>query len=392
MKTEVAIVGGGPVGCFLAKLLAEKNIEVMVIEEHAEIGNPACCAGIVGIDGLKELSIKPGDWVLGRLSRTKIYPPAGSPVEIGRGRNEAYIIDRAEFDRSLAREAARAGARFLMKSKCIGVKAGKNPKIRLAGGASGEISASLVVGADGPASTVWRCIEAGKKLSHVNCAQMEVFGEIQKGVAEIYLGKRFFPGFFGWGIKAGKTCRIGLGCVAGNPMQLLQKFVETHPAGKKFISNKESSFSSGPIPPPFSRKMHAEGIILVGDSAGHVKPLTGGGIYLGLSSAKIAADVISSCEWRGVPKEYASRVRKRFGMEAELGRMVAKLLHQLSDNEISNLVKILGSDEILQILKRDFDFDHHGKMIRGLLAVAPSLLRKIGAKAALKSLATFVRG
>ncbi|MEM2192242.1 MAG: NAD(P)/FAD-dependent oxidoreductase [Candidatus Hadarchaeales archaeon] len=392
MKTDVVIVGGGPAGCFLAKLLSENEIDVIVVEEHAEIGNPVCCAGIVGINGLKEIGIRPGRWVLGKLRRAKIYPPSGAPVEIGKKEPVAYVIDRAELDRTLAMEAARAGARFLLKTRCTAVKSGQPPQIKVTGEISGKISASLVVGADGPASVVWRSIETGKPASYVNCAQVEISGHLPKDVAEIYLGRRFFSGFFGWGVKAGKMCRVGLGCSEGNPANLLSEFLKTHPAAMKFLPTKETHFCAGAIPPPFLRKISGNGVMLVGDAAGQVKPLTGGGIYLGLSSAKIAADVISRSKWRNAPKEYNSAVMKKFSRGIELERRAATIMKRVSDEEISAVVKILEEKEIREICEERFDFDKHGELIKALLPKVPALLRRVGATSLLKNLITFLRG
>ncbi|MFN4133894.1 MAG: hypothetical protein ACK4GQ_05975, partial [Candidatus Hadarchaeales archaeon] len=314
------------------------------------------------------------------------------PVKIEKKKAVAYVIDRAEFDRALAREAAIAGARFLLKTRCTAVKGGQRPEIRVAGETSEKISASLVVGADGPASVVWRSIERKNAGAYVNCAQVEIFGRLPGDVAEIYLGRRFFPGFFGWGVKAGRTCRVGLGCAEGNPVNLLREFLENHAAAQKFIPTKEAHYCVGAIPPPFSRKMHAEGVILVGDAAGQIKPLTGGGLYLGLSSAKIAAEVISRREWRSAPRDYSSSVLKRFGKEVELGRRAAAIMKKLSDEEISAVVRILEDNEIKANCERSFDFDRHGEFIKAVLPKMPALLKRIGARSLLKNLLTFLKG
>ncbi len=192
------MVGGGPAGCFVSEMLAKHGFEVAIIEEHAEVGNPACCAGVVGVDGLRELKIKPGKWVLGKLRRAVFYPPSSEPVEITRGKVEAFVIDRAAFDRELARKAANAGATLLLRTRCVGLKLGREPVVKLKGGSETEVGARLVIGADGPASIVAR--EAGllKNARYLKCAQLETIAEVRADTTELYFGSSFAPGFFAW--------------------------------------------------------------------------------------------------------------------------------------------------------------------------------------------------
>jgi len=89
LQADVVVVGGGPAGCFVGEALAKQGFEVVIVEEHGEVGNPTCCAGIVGTGGFRELKIKPRKWVLGKLRRAVFYPPSNRPVEISRGKVEA---------------------------------------------------------------------------------------------------------------------------------------------------------------------------------------------------------------------------------------------------------------------------------------------------------------
>jgi len=393
MRVDVAVVGGGPVGSFVGGLLAKQGFDVVVIEEHGEVGNPACCAGIVGAKGLEELEIRPGEWVAGRLRRAMLYPPSGEPIELGRGRVEAFVVDRAEFDRSIAREAVRAGVTFFFKSRCTDLRLDGDPVLKLAGLHSGELRARLVIGADGPSSLVARKTGIPEPARFLKCAQAEVIGEAKEDMAEIYLGHSVAPGFFGWLIKAGDVCRVGLGTAEKSPRYLLYRMLEKHPVVSKKVERKKVlSMCVDLIPEPGSRRMHADRVLLVGDAAGHIKPLTGGGLYVGLSCAKIASEVAARA-LEETPDEktlqvYDQMVRKEFGLEFDVGIRIRKVFEQMSDEDIISVLDILRKEKMRKFIFDHFDFDHHSGLIRALAVELPEVLGDLGIRKTLKYIGT----
>jgi len=389
---DVIIVGGGPAGCFAGKLLAERGFDVAIIEEHAEVGHPVCCAGIVGVGGLEELEIKPGKWVLNELRGAIFHPPSGKPFTVTRGKVEALVVDRASFDRELAIGAVKAGATLLMKTRCVGVKLGYGPSVKVDGpNGESEIQGRLVIGADGPNSLVAR--EAGllKAARYINCAQADILADVDPNTTELYLGNDFAPGFFAWMVPAGDVCRVGLGASEGQPTKNLFNFIGKHPtASKKMRGEKFLNLTAGLIPEPLTRKIYSDHVMLVGDAAGHVKPLTGGGIYLGLSCARLAVNVAASA-LEGEPtakalQGYEIAVKKKFGREFELGMQVRNLFKKLPDDAIDSILELLARPDVQALVLEHADFDHHDALIRALLKKGPSLLRSIGLRKFLKYL------
>ena len=389
---DIVIVGGGPAGCFAGKLLAERGFDVAIIEEHAEIGHPVCCAGIVGVGGLKELGIKPGKWVLNELKGAIFHPPLGNPLTITRNKVEALVIDRASFDRKLAICAAKAGATFLMKTRCTDIKLGHEPSVKVEGtNGKSEIHGRLIIGADGPNSLVARRAGLLRAARHINCAQVEALADVDSNTAELYLSRAFAPGFFAWMVPAGDVCRVGLGASEGLPARSLLNFIENHPTASKKIRGKNLlHLTAGLIPEPLTRKIYSNHIMLVGDAAGHVKPLTGGGIYLGLSCARLAVDV-ATIALEGEPtakalQSYEIAVRKKFGHEIELGLRARNLFKKLPDDTLDSIFELFTKPKVQALMLRHADFDHHDALIRGLLKSGPSLLRSLGLRKSLRHL------
>jgi len=111
-KTDVVVVGAGPAGLLSAREIAGRDIKVKVIEEHQTIGEPNHCAGILSVEGLDRLGVKPSsDFVQHEITGGRIYSPGGEAIEIPGGRTRAYIVDRAAFDRHLAEVRRRRGPR-----------------------------------------------------------------------------------------------------------------------------------------------------------------------------------------------------------------------------------------------------------------------------------------
>ncbi len=384
MEVDVAVVGAGPAGCFIGKELAERGLKVAIVEEHAEVGTPVCCTGIVGVGGLKELDIKPGRWVLGELKGAEIYSPSNRAIRMVKPRAEAYAIDRAGFDRSLAEAAARAGASLMLSSKCVDLHLGDGARIKTSGG--GELNARIVVGADGPTSMVARKAGLLESSKYIKCAQVETAADASDGIAEVYFSRAFAPGFFGWLVKAGDVCRVGIGATEGNPVQLLKSFMAKHPIVSGKVKGKALASCAGLIPLRVPR-IRAGPVILVGDAAGQVKPLTGGGIYFGLSCARFAADAVASAVESGDMKkldDYERAVASKFGMEFELGLRVRRLFEEMPDEDLDLFFELLARDDMRDLVLENFYFDRHERLVRVLMSKAPEILGSIGIRRALK--------
>src|SRR5512147_1149094 len=111
---DAIVVGGGPAGSFCAFELAKRNIEVTVLEEHKEIGEPSHCAGHISIRSLRRLGLYPlpDGIVENTFSAANFYSPYGSKFSVHLNQPVTCALNRARFDKHLGEEAEAAGARF----------------------------------------------------------------------------------------------------------------------------------------------------------------------------------------------------------------------------------------------------------------------------------------
>src|SRR2546426_11150099 len=110
-SADVLVVGGGPGGLFVAERLARAGVRTIVCEEHASIGDPVHCTGILAAESFDEFDL-PRAAVLNTLSAARFVSPSGITVDYETPAPLATVIDRGVFDRLLAERAEAAGVQI----------------------------------------------------------------------------------------------------------------------------------------------------------------------------------------------------------------------------------------------------------------------------------------
>ena len=106
---QVLIVGAGPVGSRIATELALRDISVLLVEEHSEIGRPFQCAGLVNPSSMDRVGLT--ESILQNIDGAKIHSPSGIMVQVGtEGTVRTHVVCRKRFDQGVTRQAQEAGA------------------------------------------------------------------------------------------------------------------------------------------------------------------------------------------------------------------------------------------------------------------------------------------
>ena len=377
---DLTIVGGGPAGSRLAILLSKER-EIAVIEEHARSGTPLQCAGLVSprtIDSVtrKSVLIEAKDFIL--------HSPSGSKIELHAKEPKGAIIDRSLFDLSLAERAADLGAEFNYGTRATEV-AVTNEKVMVrckSDVGTEEIESSLLIGADGPRSVVRDSVTEKTHAILYKGAQFEGSDPSSSDpTVEMWIGNKVAPGFFVWKIPTGDTIRVGLCTMSGDsPMTLLKTFVNSNFPGLKVTDKQSGLIPVGPI-----GKLSRGRLALVGDAGGQIKPITGGGLFLGKRAAELLAEaVIESGATPKATAAYEKSYSSEFGTEISRAWMLRKLMNKLSDRKLDKAVEMLSDPKIMQILQELGDIDAPGEMASAvlkrtprLIGFAPTLLRNL---------------
>lgn len=303
-KYDVIVVGAGPAGSLTAKTAAEKGLDVLLIERNPDIGVPVKCAE--GVSKKIEQFVRVDKrCICAELTGMNIYSPDGTCVTLYYPSAEGYILERRIFDKSLAIEAAHAGADIAVNTTVTGLIKARDDKIKGVharnNGTDYRILADVVVGADGVESKIGRmgAIDTRLHLQDVDvCAQYLMCGlegNIDEHRCDFYVGSEVAPGGYAWVFPKGNGCaNVGLG-IRGNfskegyrAVDYLKKFVhQKFPKGSVITEMYGADPVSGPM-----YETVANGLILVGDAARQVDPATGGGILYAIQAGIIAGETI----------------------------------------------------------------------------------------------------
>jgi len=373
---DIVVAGGSIAGLAFAAEASKRGLRVLVAEEHPEVGEPEKCDGLVSLRGLRRYGYAPAEAVIqDRIASAVVHSPAGKELEVSASSLEVVVLDRSEFDKQVARAAiekgaeVRTGARVssaLEKDGAVEVKVGDT-----------FVRSKYYVDATGPSSSPRQGI--------LPAAKYEIEGEwVREHVVEVFMDADRYPGFFGWVIPYGnRVAKVGAAGRGINPFRALDDFLSSRPST---ILRKVSApiYVGGPT----SRFVEGRRI-LVGESAGQVKPTTAGGIMTSVAGAVIAAKWASASVERNQPAllaNYQTEWESAFLGEMRTMLRLRGVLEKLSNADLQAMVGTLATPKLTQKLSTT-DFDFHGTAILGALGVTGVLrIAKVVASAEVRSL------
>jgi len=125
MKYDVVIVGSGPAGSVTARFASEAGAKVLILERRTEVGIPVLCGEGISQRVDKWDMLEGKRWIASKMDGAKIYAPDGTLVTLSKeiaGNETGYVVYRDIFDQELARRAAKAGAKIMMRAEVTGLK------------------------------------------------------------------------------------------------------------------------------------------------------------------------------------------------------------------------------------------------------------------------------
>src|SRR5881409_1283370 len=296
---DVLVVGAGPAGEVAAAQAkrAAPELDVVVLERDRAVGAPVRCAEGVGDAGLREFADPDAaPWVARKISRVIFVAPDDSEVRVAE-RDVGWILDRTRFDAHLAAEAVAAGAELLVGTEASGMTRTPDGRwhvaVRGLRGAS-TYRAKVVIGADGVEAMVGRWAGLDTRVparDMESCAQYVVQGiDFDPDAIYLQFGDAVAPGGYAWIFPKGVgIANVGLGLVAlksdgRNARQYLDAWMD-----RRYPRGARTAYTvGGVIVHTTIKQTWADGVMLAGDAAHMINPLSGGGIVNAMKAGRLA--------------------------------------------------------------------------------------------------------
>ncbi len=377
---DAVVVGAGPAGSAVARDIASRGFNVLLLEEHSVIGQPLHCSGLVTPRTLALAKV--GEQVVqNEIRGALIQSPLGNQLSIGGDRVYALAIDRVRLDQAMASQAQEKGAELLLDAKFLGLEQANGLVTAWVErhGRRTRVLTKLLIGADGAQSKVAKQLGVHKLHGTVLGLAAEVRAqEAARDQVTVLVDKDVAPGWFAWVIPLGDgRVRVGTGTTNGlRPRDSLRRLSARFP--QYFRGDVLLGLAGGRIPLWSPMRLYNENVLLVGDAARQVKPTTGGGVYMGLVGARHAARVsVDALQREDFSAAFLSRYQKAFmadaGDELKRGADLQRLFAALSNAHLERLLATLRSKRLAGLINNYGDIDFPSRLLSELFKAAPSL-------------------
>lgn len=291
---DVVVVGAGPAGSAAARFAALGGARTLLVDQREELGVPVQCGEFVPAaeeladlldcpDAIAEAFRIPPESVL-RETRTMACVSPG-------GRRYVFplrgcSVSRWKFDQALAREAEHAGAELRHP---LGVTRVRDDVVEFA--AHPPVRARVIVGADGPLSTVARSTGFRVEREMFRMITATSRGDFPPEI-DLFFG-RVAPGGYAWMIPKVGEANVGLGVTHLARGVTLSGLLDRFCARNGFDAPTDRTRWWVPIGPPPESAVRGRAL-LVGDAANLVMATNGGGIPTAMLSGRDAGVVAAA--------------------------------------------------------------------------------------------------
>ncbi len=379
VNIDVVIVGGGPTGSLSALQAAKLGAKVAICEEHSEVGSPSHCTGHVSLTGIRRLPIALTKRIVeNEIKSAVFYSPSGYKFSVRFPSPVTCVLNRKLLDQHLSNIALNAGVKLLNQTHVDSLlmkRSGVQGVLVRRKKTTERLFSKIVVDAEGAASNLLKradlpSLDRCKTVSGIQ-VDVDAVDNIEDDVVEVFLGRRFAPGFFAWIVpRQDGSAKVGLATTSRNPRECFFDFSRHNPiASQRLRRSHISQLVYHPIPlgGPISKTFH-DGLLVVGDAASQVKPTTGGGLIMGLTCAMIAGKVAGysiRCNDTSANflSEYEFQWKRKIGFDMMVMKQLRKLLNNLSEKKLDKLVALCSRLKVGEDLEKTIDVDFQGTSI-----------------------------
>jgi digeranylgeranylglycerophospholipid reductase len=369
LKIDIIIAGAGPAGLAAAEVAARRGNSVLVLEQNHDIGSPVRTSGGSFIDELDALGIP-----------SRLYHPI-SRLRFCTPHNQATydyptprmcVIDVRGVFQFLAGRAIEAGAQIRLATQATNplIKEGVVTGVKIAAKntANSDLESRVVIDATGYRSTLLKQagLDPGIRRFGVG-AEYDLYApHCDEREALLIAGSAFAPSGYAWVFPWGRhRVRVGVGIIHPdsheNPGGYLDRLLGSLDRfGVNLKGAQPVEHHTGLIPSEcFAPKFAGNGILGVGDAAGHASSLVGEGIRWAIHAGKMAGEVVADAIQkndvsRDALRAFENQWIKRYGKDLRVAHKLNERLSGWDDrkwDERLEVLKLLTPDQFLEALK-----------------------------------------
>lgn len=313
---DLIIVGASFSGLVAARTAAMRGLRVAVVEAKPDAGARVHTTGILVKEAAEEIDVP--YHLTRKVHGVRLYAPNYTYTDLFAPGYFFLTTDTSALLRWLSHEAERAGADVFYNTRFSGAER-NSTHIKLD---NPQITGRYLIGADGGRSRVAAAFNLGRNTKFLVGLEQEYTGldAVDSRFLHCFADSKLAPGYIGWVAPGPRGTQVGL-AVKDSARADLAAFTQAtdhlfHYDRGEIHERRSGRIPCGGIVSPFA----SERVLLIGDAAGLVSPMTGGGIRLAFRFAKRAAHLVADhIEHLGPPPEaILSREMPRFRIKGLL--------------------------------------------------------------------------
>jgi geranylgeranyl reductase family protein len=346
LKSDVIVVGAGPAGASAAYFLAGAGIDVLLVDREVFPREKVCGDGLASraLTVLERMGL--GDWLRGFPEPEVMLfsSPSGEAVRIRPERPEGFsygrVIPRLRLDAAVVERAVVAGARLLDGTKVTSLEQGEGG-LHLRGKRNGQIvhlDARLAIAADGGQASFTRRLGLIRRPPDLVAVRAYFEGDVGPETRpEFHVERVTMPGY-NWIFPVGKgRANVGTGTLVStvkeeslNLAKVMRQFVADNPYARERLRLAEmvSPVQGHPLRTDLrGTRPYGQRVLVAGEAAGLVNPLSGEGIAYALESGEVAATHARRALESGDFSEaalsaYGRALHRRYGADHQAARFL----------------------------------------------------------------------
>jgi flavin-dependent dehydrogenase len=332
---DVIVVGAGLAGLQTARLLAQRDYRILLIDRKPTVDQSIHTTGIFVRRTLEDFAF-PADCLGPPVRHVTLYSPARRSLQLVSPFDEFRVGRMGLLYQRFLENAVRDGLEWMPATGYVGHDKLKDQTIvRLAGPKSSRsVRTRYIIGADGANSRVGR--DLGLEVNREWIVGVE---EVLTGVPldgpprfHCFLDPRLAPGYLAWLVHDGEEVHLGVGGYRArfDPMKALRELRASVDSIVDLSNARLIERRGGHIPVGgVLRHIANERGLLVGDAAGAVSPLTAGGLdpcmRLSTFAARVAGDYLQTGDLAALADYSGELFRARFISRLWMRRMMAQM-------------------------------------------------------------------